>query len=259
MRDAISKELVAAQLRTLGVREGGVLLVHTAFSQLAPVQDGPDGLIEALLAAVGADGTLVMPSMTDDDTHVFDATTTPCRGMGIVADTFRQHARVLRSDSHHAFAAIGPHAAAITAPHPIDVPHGEDSPVGRVAALDGEVLLLGVGHDGNTTVHLAEELAGVAYRQPMTSTVAGPNGPMQVDYDEPDHCCLNFARLDDWLGPAQRTGRVAHGTARLARARDIVDAALTHLRDDATCFLHPRGECEECDGAWAVLDGAPVR
>ncbi len=58
----------------------------------------------------------------------------------------------------HAFAAIGPQAAWITAPHSIDVPHGLDSPVGRVYKLDGEVRLLGFDHDANTTIHLAEAL-----------------------------------------------------------------------------------------------------
>ena len=71
-----------------------------------------------------------MPSMTADDDHPFDPRATSCIGMGIVAQTFWQLPGVLRSDSPHAFAAAGPQAARITAPHPVDVPHGLDSPVG---------------------------------------------------------------------------------------------------------------------------------
>jgi len=37
-----------------------------------------------------------------------------------------------------AFAAIGPHAARITADHPWDVPHGRDSPVGHVHELGSQ-------------------------------------------------------------------------------------------------------------------------
>jgi aminoglycoside N3'-acetyltransferase len=59
---------VTRQLLALGVRPGSVLVVHTAFSRVAPIEGGPKGLIEAL---------------------------------------------------------------AIAAPHPLDVPHGLDSPVGR--------------------------------------------------------------------------------------------------------------------------------
>lgn len=79
---------VVKQLQGLGVRPGGILLVHSAFSKVAPVEQGPAGLIKALLQAVGPAGTLAMPSMTDDDDHPFDPRKTPCEGMGIVADTF---------------------------------------------------------------------------------------------------------------------------------------------------------------------------
>ena len=67
---------VVAQLRRLGVRVGGVLLVHTSFRAVRPVEGGPDGLTEALLTALGPDGTLVMPTMTDGTT-LFDPARTP--------------------------------------------------------------------------------------------------------------------------------------------------------------------------------------
>src|SRR4029453_1943579 len=112
------------QLSALGVQPGGVLLVHAAFSSAAPVEGGPRGLIESLLATLGKDGTLVMPSMADDDDTPFDRTQSRCRALGIVADTFWRMPGVLRSDSPHAFAAFGPQAARITEPHPVDIPHG---------------------------------------------------------------------------------------------------------------------------------------
>lgn len=137
----------------LGVIPGGVLLVHCAYSQVRPVENGPVGLIKALRSALGPDRTLVMPSMLDDDDQPFEPEATPCQGMGIVADTFWRLPGVLRSDSPHAFAAQGPQASRITAPHPIHIPHGLDSPVGRIYELDGQVLLLGIGQGANTAIH----------------------------------------------------------------------------------------------------------
>ncbi|HEX6096852.1 MAG TPA: AAC(3) family N-acetyltransferase [Thermoanaerobaculia bacterium] len=237
------------QLVTLGVERGGVLVVHTSFSAIAPVDGGPAGLIGALRDVLGPDGTLVMPSMSDDDDHPFDVAKTPCRGMGIVAETFRQLPGVLRTDNPHAFAAIGPRAAEITRPQPVEIPHGLDSPVGRVYELDGQVLLLGVGHDANTTVHLAENLAGVRYGIHHYATILENGAPRRVEYREIDHCCEGFAQLDEWLGDRQRRGAAGHGTARLMRSRDVVDAALRHLRENAEVFLHEPGVCEECDEA----------
>ena len=84
---------------------------------------------------------------------------------GCGSSNFWQQPAVMRSDSPHAFAASGPQASHITAPHPVDLPHGLNSPVGRVLSWMVRFFLLGVGHDSNTTIHLAEHLAGVRYRR----------------------------------------------------------------------------------------------
>ena len=252
---AVERPALVAQLRALGVRPGGVLIVHTAFSRVGPVEGGPAGLIEALREVLGPDGTLVMPSMCDDDEHPFDVKTFACRSLGVAADTFWRLPGVLRSDSPHAFAAIGPRAAEITAPHPVDVPHGPDSPPGRVHALDGQVLLLGVGHDANTSVHLAELLAGVRYRRAAHSTVLRDGQAARIEYGENDSCCARFALLDEWLDAdgLQRRGVAGHAEARLARSRDIVATAVGHLTRNETVFLHPPGVDAECDEARASL------
>ena len=132
----IPKSQVTRQLLDLGAARR-VLLVHCAFSQVKPVEDGPEGLTAALRSALGPEGTLVMPSMTADDDHPFDRAPLLHRHGHRRPDLLAAAGRV-RSDSPHAFAAAGPQAARITAPHPVDVPHGLDSPVGRVYELDGQ-------------------------------------------------------------------------------------------------------------------------
>lgn len=252
MAQRITKQFeLIRQLLDLGVRPGGVLLVHCAFSKVRPVEGGPAGLITALRAALGPAGTLVMPSMTDDDDHPFDPASTPCLGMGVVANTFWQMPGVLRSDSPHAFAAIGPAAAEITAPHPLDLPHGPDSPVGRVLNRDGQVLLLGIDHTANTTIHLAEYLAGVRYRRKKYLMIWKDGQLTRFDYAESDHCCQNFQKVDQWLDARglQIKGRVGHAEARLMRSRDVVEVVVERLRQEETTFLHPFGVDEECDEA----------
>lgn len=250
-----SRDELVRQLHDLGVQRGAVLLVHAAFSRAGPVEGGPSGLIAALRDALGSHGTLVMPSMSSDDGHVFDPRTTPCPDMGVVAETFWRFGGVLRSDNPGAFAAAGPLAERITAPHPIDPPHGLDSPVGRAFELDAQVLLLGIGHDANTTIHLAENLAGVRYRRDMYVTILKGGRPTRYEYREIDHCCRKFSLMDHWLdgNRLQRGGVVGHAEARLARSRDIVAVATERLRANETIFLHPKGTCEECDDAWRSL------
>lgn len=256
MKPSMDRRRVTEQLLDLGVERGGVLVVHTAFSNVGPIEDGPVGLIESLEAAVGPYGTLVMPSMTDDDDRPFNPRETPCITMGVVADSFWRRPGILRSDNPHAFAAGGPMAAAIAAPHPLEVPHGADSPIGRVYAFDGQILLLGVGHDANTTIHLAENMTNVRYRRSGHVTVVEEGRPVQLAYSEVDHCCRKFDLMNEWLDVAgrQHRGVVGRGEARLMRSRDVVEASIAHLRSDETAFLHPAGLCTECDEARAGID-----
>ena len=164
-RSDLSRSEVAAQLRSLGVAPGGVLLVHTSFRATRPVEGGPAGLIEALRAVIGPGGTLVMPSWTGDDDEPFDpATTSASTDPGVVAEAFWRLPDVLRSEHPFAFAAVGPVARRIVADPLAVPPHVPNSAVGRVHELDGQVLLLGVNHDADTTVHLAEILGSAPYR-----------------------------------------------------------------------------------------------
>ena len=253
-----TRDTLVVQLRALGVVPGAVLLVHSSFRALRPVKGGPQGVIDALLEALGPSGTLVMPSWTGQDDSPFDPSATAAASdLGVIADAFWRRPGVRRSDHPFAFAAFGPRAEKNTfGPLPIP-PHAPDSPVGRVHALDGRVLLLGVGHDADTTLHLAELLAGVPYRARKHVTVLREGVPTRIEYDENDHCCRRFALADDWLRIAglQSESLVGRAQGRLLRARDAVRLAVDRLRADPLLFLHASGSgCEACDEARASVD-----
>jgi aminoglycoside 3-N-acetyltransferase len=249
----ISREQLVEQLHALGVEAGDVLLVHTSFRAVRPIEGGPEGLIHALRESIGPEGTLVTPAWTGSDEEVFDPKTTRAAEMlGIVPDTFWRMPGVRRSDHPFAFAAAGPRAAHITGDPFVVPPYSPHSPLARVHELDGRVLLLGVGHDANTTVHLAEILAGVPYRVPKHITIEFGRRRMRIDYLENDHCCQRFELLDEWLRSRglQSEGQVGHAQARLMRARDVVRVVCEQLAEDPLRFLHPGdAHCEECDEA----------
>ena len=127
-----------------------------------------------------------MPSWTGDARgagHVDPRRPAAAPDLGVVAAPSGGSPRSPRGHPF-AFAAGGPQAASIS-PEPIALPpHQRNSPVGQVLDCDGKILLLGVDHDANTTLHLAELLAGVPYRSPKHITVLRDGEPTWIDYLE---------------------------------------------------------------------------
>ena len=142
--------------------------------------------------------------------------------MGIVAQTFWQLPGVLRSDSPHAFRRGWPAGCPYHRPAPGGCPAWIDSPVGRVYELDGQVLLLGVDHTANTTIHLGEYMRRARYRRKKYVTLLKEGRLSRFDYTEIDHRCQNFSLVDGWL---KAKGRSAAGRWA-ARRRGWSDRAM---------------------------------
>ncbi|KAB2913050.1 MAG: AAC(3) family N-acetyltransferase [Dechloromonas sp.] len=170
---------LSADLRTLGLRKGMTVLVHSSMSSLGWVAGGGQAVLLAMTQTLGVEGTLVMPAYTTDNSDprdwrappipeawwqtvrdnmpAFDPRRTPTRGMGHIAEVFRSWPDVRRSE-HPAtsFCAWGRHADMITRNHGLANGFADSSPLARIYELRGHVLLLGVGHDANSSLHLAE-------------------------------------------------------------------------------------------------------
>lgn len=199
-----------------------------------------------------------MPSWAGKSNEPFDPKRSmPPADLGIVAQLFWGLPGVERSDHPHAFAAVGPHAGFVLQDGLPLPPHRPESPVGRVHDLDGKVVLLGVNHDADTSIHLAEVMAGVPYGLTKHCTVLRQGTPQRIEYRENDHCCRRFLLMDDWLRQEglQSEGPVGYGPARLIRVRAVVEAALRRLREDPFVFLHSPGSgCADCDAARASVE-----
>lgn len=138
------KELADA-LRKLGVKAGQKLVVHSSFSSLGELQGGPTAVPKALMNVIGPKGLLLMPAFnffTFPEDGVFDPKTTHTV-IGAVSDAFWQMPGVFRSLAPtHSFAAWGAGAEEILAGHEKTCTLGEDSPLGRLEAMDGYGLLI---------------------------------------------------------------------------------------------------------------------
>ena len=172
-------ESLQADFKALGIEKGMVLLVHSSLSAMGWVCGGAVAVIIALQKVLGETGTLVMPTHSTDLSDpsqwenppvpeswwqtiretmpAYDPGLTPTRSMGKIVETFRKQEGVLRSTHpQSSFCARGPQASYIINNHSLVYGFGEHSPLARIYDLNGFVLLLGVGHSSNTSIHLAE-------------------------------------------------------------------------------------------------------
>ena len=108
-----------------------------------------------------------------DHTPGYNPLTTPSRGLGVVPELLRTWPGARRS-AHPAFslAAVGPQAEYLTEGHALEEDSGDRSPLGKLYELDGHVLLLGVDHWSNTSLHLAEFRADYPGKRNLRTRVA---------------------------------------------------------------------------------------
>ena len=253
--EPITRSRLAEDLVRLGVRQDGVLLVHASLSKIGWVIGGARTVIEVLLDAIGPGGSLVMPAFSGDlsdpavwvdppvpeawhaairaEMAAFDPARTPTRDMGQIAEQFRTWPGVRRS--HHpsqSLAAFGPHAARITQRHSLDFGLGHAGPMGALYALAADVLLIGVGHDRNSSLHLAEARAPNGRRQVCRLPVQGAEG---VVWERHPDVADDNGRLFPRIGAAfEATGAVRSGLVGQADTRLMPQAALV---DFATAWL----------------------
>ncbi|MGP7959403.1 aminoglycoside N(3)-acetyltransferase [Sanguibacter sp. A247] len=239
-------------LRTLGVGPGDDVLVHSSLRGLGYVDGGATTVVAALIDAVGPDGTVLFPTITATAEHGpahpprLDLATAP-GWTGAIPEAARLWPGAVRS-AHptHSVVAIGARSRELTAGHARSVtPCDASSPYGLLADGRGRVLLLGgVTHESSTSLHGAEERAGVPHHlqdEPTNGVVVMPDG----------HEVVVRGRLHLWgwdrhfdraaaplrAAGMQRDGVVGAGAATLVEARGYIEVIVPLLREDPTFLL----------------------
>jgi aminoglycoside 3-N-acetyltransferase len=239
---------ITRDLGELGLAPGSLVIVHSSLSSLGYVPGGAQAVLQGLLATLGTEGTLVVPTHSSEnsdpsqwcnppvpeawwdtiraETPAFDPARTPTRGMGAIPELFRTWPGVLRSDHPTcSFAAQGPLAEAITRDPTLANPLGEGGPLGRLYEHQAQVLLLGVGHESNTSLHLAEHRSGTRPSEEQSSAVQTRRGRAWVSYEVLAGDEDRFPALGAAYEASHPfcSGRVGAAEARLYPQRELVD------------------------------------
>ncbi|MFB6189728.1 MAG: aminoglycoside N(3)-acetyltransferase [Halapricum sp.] len=248
--EPVTTERIVADLRDLGVEAGDTLLVHSSLRSVGWVVGGPQAVVEGLQEAVTESGTVVVPTHTSQYTDPagwsnpavpdewyetirterppYRPDVTQSWGVGIVPECLRTYPDAVRSRHPvFSFAAWGGDAETIA--HEFDDALGEGSPLARVYELDGSILLLGVGHDSNTSLHLAEYRADVeTERVENTVPILRDGERATITYEDIETSTDDFADLgaafEDAVGV--REGTVGEANAKLIDQPSLVDFAV---------------------------------
>lgn len=158
---------LVAQLKSIGIIEGDVLLVHSSLSKIGFIENGPKDLVEALLEVVGSEGHILMPNSPNasfqleyiQHLSVFDVQNEASK-LGAITEYFRKLPNAIRSEHPtEPVSCIGPNANFFVGSHFGNLtPYDKNSPFYKVSQMKGKILYVGVTLDNaGTNLHTLED------------------------------------------------------------------------------------------------------
>jgi aminoglycoside 3-N-acetyltransferase len=244
-RKAWPADVLADQLRKLGVESGDKLFVHTSLRVMRLCRDDVPRLLEAYLDVLGPEGALYVPTHTYSfkglpGAPVYTIDTPSHFTIGAWPEYVRRLPEARRSyHPTHSCAGIGAGVGEIVADHEQRQPVGLDSPLDRLQQLGAKVLLIGCGFEACTLVHLAEHYAEVPYLGLYPSDYDEPYGVLRrgaafadIPITERPGCSQGFTKLEPGL---RERGVIRDGMLGLARVMvcdmpDLLAAAVELFR-----------------------------
>jgi aminoglycoside 3-N-acetyltransferase len=250
---------LAAGLRALEIDRTAPVIAHASLSSFGRVRGGAETVIGALLAAF--DGVM-MPAFTyktmvipeTGPTHngldygrgrdrnrmavTFSPDMPADRLMGAVPEALRNH-RLANRSGHPILSFTGVGVADLLRDQPLDDPL---TPIRRLVEIDGWVLLLGVDHSVNTTLHEAERAAG---RRTFTRWALTGDG-VRVCPGFPG-CSNGFVELEPVLKGLEQRIRIGEARVSAYPARALVDTACEAFREKPGGILCKRIDCGRCN------------
>ena len=247
-------------LRAGGVDQTRLLMMHSSLHSMGRVHGGAETLIDAVLEVLGEDGTLMVPTFNYVlEMDVFNPATVHSQ-TGLITNTLRKRPDAVRSlHPTYSVAAIGRQAEEFTREHWNAESTGIDSPIDRIARAGGFILLLGVKHDTDSTMHVGEAYAQVPYRGvpydpnfPRSARVRTPSGEVvTVDLNDEPGCSTGFGVIEM---PLRQKGlirdfKIEAAKCQLVRGLDVIETTVEVLKDRSDALLCANPECYFCTHA----------
>ena len=236
----LTKKDITDFLETNGIRHDDKVTIHASLRSVGPIENGADGLIDALKSYLDK-GLLLIPTHTWDEvvreTPYYDVrTSVPCIGT-ISRVAFERRVGVRSLHPTHSVVAFGPDAAEfVKGEEKCGSPAPVNSCISRLYEENGKVLLIGVGHERNTYLHSVDERLGIPDRlnpDPFVITIKDRDGnlikspPFRTHYTKAADRCVseyypNYKEAFEYTG-AVKYDKLGDALVYICDARGMTD------------------------------------
>lgn len=252
------RDLVRA-FRSLGVDAATPVLMHSSLSSFGRVQGGAPTVVGAVMEIFHSVmvptftyKSLVVPETGPHDNAIrygahsdankmaefFHPNMPADRLMGVIAETLRRHPEALRS-GHPVLSFAGVNVKEYLSKQILNEPF---APIAALYDAGGWVLLVGVNHRSNTSIHLGERLAG---RKMYTRWAL--MGDMVVTLPNFPYCSDGFDAIAPLIEPFVRKATVGKALIQAIPLHELVETTRQLIAADPTALLCSRTDCLACN------------
>jgi aminoglycoside 3-N-acetyltransferase len=238
---------------------GKPVVAHASFSSFGEVQGGPATVLGALLSEVKSlimptftYKTMVVPEEGPPDNGItygsardanrmaefFDPNMPADKSMGVIAEMLRQHPDARRS-IHPIYSFAGLNADKAIFAQTLEDPF---APIAVMAKEEGWVLLMGVGHRANTSIHYGEQLAGrrqfVRWALTYHGVIASPRWP---------GCSSGFEQTAPHIAWFTQKIQIGSALVQAIPLPSLLSVVQELIEENPHALLCDRQECERCN------------
>jgi aminoglycoside 3-N-acetyltransferase len=236
-----------------------LVIAHASMKAFGTIEGGAETMLEALLDSVRG---VIMPTFTyktmlnpdvgpprngitygseadlNKMAEAFHPDMPADKMMGILPETLRKHPKAKRS-MHPIQSFAGIRADAILNVQTIYNPL---APIGALAERDGWVLLLGVDHRVNTSIHYAEKLGGrmqfIRWALLQDRVVECPGFPGDSE---------GFETITPAVEKYTRRVEIGNALVQAVHLKSLIKMVVDELNKNPFALLCQRQDCERCN------------
>ena len=251
--------------RSLGVDDAAPVLMHSSLGTFGRVQGGAESVVGAVLEIFNTVlvptftyKTLIVPETGPPDNAIrygahsdanrmaqfFHPNMPADKLMGVIAETLRCHPDALRS-GHPVLSFAGVNAEKYLSKQILNEPF---APIAAMYDAGGWVLLVGVDHTSNTSIHLGERMAG---RKMYTRWAL--MGDMVVTLPNFPYCSEGFNAITPLIEPFTKKVTVGNALIQAIPMQELIETIRQLVTADPTALLCGRTDCLACNTTRRLL------